>query len=131
MTCFLIILKMERIEIEESSWPCMYWKFEVGGSLARGQPRNIWNEVVRQYLEKQKVNLNHVLLHFASLLWWDFLNFFISVFEGVGCLRWFLKFILKSLNTCTYLLQSKGYEMNRTIFKDSVAYRPNCLLMKN
>ena len=60
---------MERTDIEESSWPSMYSKFKVGTSLTRGKPMNIWSEVVRQDLEKSKVNLNHVLLHFASLLW--------------------------------------------------------------
>ena len=86
--CFLNILKMERIEIEESSWPSMYWKFEVGSSLARGQPRNISTEVVRQDLEKWKVNINHVFLttsatfcFFIVVRFFKFLNLLLF-FEG-------------------------------------------------
>ena len=43
-------------KMEESFWPSKYLKFEVQSSLVRERPRNIWNEVVRQDLERWKVS---------------------------------------------------------------------------
>ena len=41
---------------EESSWSSVHWKFVVGDSLVREQPKKTWSEVVRHDLGRSKVN---------------------------------------------------------------------------
>ena len=42
-------------KLEESSWHSKCQEFQVDGSLAKGQSRKTWSEVIRRDLENRKV----------------------------------------------------------------------------